>query len=85
MSMLKKLRNRVIGITILAGMGVAFYYVVLTPEARQSLHEARFAVMDSYHKMTNTIEGMSSIVLEEDHAYLPNREAIIEQWKSMGF
>ena len=50
MSMLKKLRNRVIGITILAGMGVAFYYVVLTPEARQSLHEARLAVTDSYHR-----------------------------------
>ena len=74
-----------IGLTVLAGMGVAFYYVALTPEARQSLHEARLAVTDSYHKMANSIEGMRGIVMEEDRAYLPNREAIIEQWKSLGF
>ena len=85
MSMMRKLRNRVIGITILAGLGVAFYYVALTPEARKSLNDARRAVTDSYHKMANSIDDMRGVVMEENRAYLPNREAIIEQWKSMGF
>ena len=85
MRMLRKLRNRVIGLTILVGASVAFYYVALTPEARQSLRDARLAVTDSYHKMAGSLEGMRGIVMEEDKAYLPNREAVIEQWKSMGF
>ena len=85
MRMLRKLRNRVIGLTVLVGMGVAFYYVMLTPEARKGIHDARLAVVDSYHKMSDSIEGMRGIVMEEDKTFLPNREAIIAQWKAMGF
>ncbi|MDO5118889.1 MAG: hypothetical protein Q4D48_02290 [Coriobacteriales bacterium] len=85
MRILKQIRNSVIGVVVLSSLGVAAYYLLLTDEARKSLHEAFDSVVDSYHTISDTIQDLTGIVMDEDKEYLPNRESIIEQWKSMGF
>lgn len=85
MPSLKKIRNRIILYSVLASLGFAVYYLLLTEEARHSLKDARATVKDSYHKMSDVIQDATGVVMEEAEEYLPNREATIEQWKNIGF
>ena len=85
MPSLKKIRNRIILYSVLTSLGFAMYYLLLTEEARHSLKDARAAVKDSYHKMSDVIQDATGVVMEEAEEYLPNREATIEQWKNIGF
>ena len=85
MSVLKRLRNDVILVALLTSTGVILYHVLLTEEARKSLVSAGSAVVDAYNKITDTIQDMTGIIMEEDADTLPNRESVINQWKAMGF
>ena len=85
MSTFKKIRNTVILYSVLTSLGFAVYYLLLTEEARRSLKDAKATVTDSYQKMSNVIQDATGIVMEEDEEYLPNRDAVVEQWKNIGF
>lgn len=85
MSALKRLRNRVILVALLTSTGVVLYHVLLTKEARQSLIGAGKTVIDAYNKISDTIQDMTGIIMDEDAGTLPNRESVINQWKAMGF
>ena len=85
MSTFKKIRNTIILYSVLTSLGFAVYYLLLTEEARRSLKDAKATVTDSYQKMSNVIQDATGIVMEEDEEYLPNRDAVVEQWKNIGF
>lgn len=85
MSTFKKIRNTVILYSVLTSLGFAVYYLLLTEEARRSLKDAKATVTDSYQKMSNVIQDATGIVMEENEEYLPNRDAVVEQWKNIGF
>ena len=85
MSTFKKIRNTVILYSVLTSLGFAVYYLLLTEEARRSLKDAKATVTYSYQKMSNVIQDATGIVMEEDEEYLPNRDAVVEQWKNIGF
>jgi hypothetical protein len=85
MRVIKQLRNQVILITLVTATGVVLYHVLLTKEARKSLANAGAAVVDAYNRISDTIQDMTGIIMEEDVETLPNRESVINQWKAMGF
>ena len=85
MQMLKWLRNDMIGLTIIVSAGAAFYYLVLTDEARASLNKAVGTIVNSYGRVSGVIEDVTGIVMEEEEPFLSNRESVIAQWKNLGF
>ena len=85
MRVIKQLRNQVILITLVTATGVVLYHVLLTKEARKSLANAGAAIVDAYNRISDTIQDMTGIIMEEDVETLPNRESVINQWKAMGF
>ena len=85
MRVIKQLRNQVILITLVTATGVVLYHVLLTKEARKSLANAGAAIVDAYNRISDTIQDMTGIIMEEDAETLPNRESVINQWKAMGF
>lgn len=85
MQMLKRLRNDMICLTIIASAGAAFYYLVLTDEARASLNKAVGTIYNSYSRVSGVIEDITGVVMEEEEPFLSNRESVIAQWKNLGF
>lgn len=80
---MKGLRWRLMGIAVLAGIGVAGYQLLLTPEAKRSVSRMAQTIRESYARIMQSYGDANSLTMNED--VLPNREATISQWESIGF
>ena len=76
--------KRTIGLILLAGgVGVALYQMLLTDEAKNSLHNSYLRVKDAYTQIKETLVDVHGIVMEENE--LPNQESTRLQWEALGF
>lgn len=80
---MKKLRSRLVSVGLLAGIVVAAYKLLLTPEARESLKRAGKTIKESYDTITRAYGDAQGETMQED--VLPNRVATEAQWEAIGF
>ena len=82
MVIVKKLAGQVVGLAVLAAIGVAAYNILLSDEARESLRQGAASVKKACNKVCDTINACQGTVVDDD---LPNRERTQRQWESIGY
>lgn len=80
---MRGMRERVLLAVALGGVAVAAYHVFLTPEARKALQDMLGAIKRGYEAIDKAYGDAQGKEMKED--VLPNREATIAQWESIGF
>lgn len=81
----KNIKKALVLAAIFTAAGIVAYKVLLTREARDGLRHAAGAVNRSYHRVTDAIQDVTGIVMDEGYEALPNRDAAIQQWEALGY
>jgi|GEM_PF-2685325 len=80
---MKRLRNRVIGLMLVASAGALLYRFGLTKEARENVKRALTSVKDAYMQIEGLMIDVHGITVAEP--ILPNRASTLSQWERFGY
>ena len=80
---MKSLTSKIASVLFLMGAGYALYHLLLTDEARESVHDSVTMVKDVYTTVTENIVDHRGVEMTED--VLPNQVATQAQWEALGY